>query len=96
MDTVGSYECYCKTGQDYDPTKLECKGQGDTQQKERLHVFVCGHISVFKSSGFKMSEDFSFALTHTYKYTYSHLKLSADNLLSNQTPCLNIALPAAA
>ncbi|CAL8298159.1 unnamed protein product [Merluccius merluccius] len=24
MDTVGSYECYCKTGQDYDSTKLEC------------------------------------------------------------------------
>ncbi|XP_054652632.1 latent-transforming growth factor beta-binding protein 1 isoform X2 [Dunckerocampus dactyliophorus] len=25
QDTVGSYECYCKTGQDYDPTKLECR-----------------------------------------------------------------------
>ncbi|XP_051278723.1 latent-transforming growth factor beta-binding protein 1 isoform X2 [Dicentrarchus labrax] len=25
LDTVGSYECYCKTGQDYDPTKLECR-----------------------------------------------------------------------
>lgn len=26
QDTVGSYECYCKTGQDYDPAKLECRG----------------------------------------------------------------------
>ncbi|KAM4615423.1 latent-transforming growth factor beta-binding protein 1 isoform 2-T2 [Polymixia lowei] len=25
LDTPGSYECYCKTGQDYDPTKLECR-----------------------------------------------------------------------
>ncbi|XP_019737687.1 latent-transforming growth factor beta-binding protein 1 isoform X5 [Hippocampus comes] len=25
QDTVGSYECYCKTGQDYDPAKLECR-----------------------------------------------------------------------
>ncbi|CAN9500121.1 unnamed protein product [Ophioblennius macclurei] len=25
LDTEGSYECYCKTGQDYDPAKLECK-----------------------------------------------------------------------
>ncbi|KAG7513001.1 latent-transforming growth factor beta-binding protein 1 isoform X2 [Solea senegalensis] len=25
LDTVGSYECYCKTGQDYDPAKLECR-----------------------------------------------------------------------
>ncbi|XP_044071056.1 latent-transforming growth factor beta-binding protein 1 isoform X9 [Siniperca chuatsi] len=25
LDTVGSYECYCKTGQDYDPANLECK-----------------------------------------------------------------------
>nr|XP_046257483.1 latent-transforming growth factor beta-binding protein 1 isoform X2 [Scatophagus argus] len=25
LDTVGSYECYCKTGQDYDSTELECK-----------------------------------------------------------------------
>ncbi|XP_035531777.1 latent-transforming growth factor beta-binding protein 1-like, partial [Morone saxatilis] len=25
LDTMGSYECYCKTGQDYDPTKLECR-----------------------------------------------------------------------
>ncbi|XP_062285840.1 latent-transforming growth factor beta-binding protein 1 [Scomber scombrus] len=24
-DTVGSYECYCKTGQDYDPAKMECQ-----------------------------------------------------------------------
>lgn len=27
LDTLGSYECYCKTGQDYDPVTLECKGQ---------------------------------------------------------------------
>lgn len=26
LDTVGSYECYCKTGQDYDLAKLECRG----------------------------------------------------------------------
>ncbi|XP_059215035.1 latent-transforming growth factor beta-binding protein 1 [Centropristis striata] len=25
LDTVGSYECYCKTGQDYDSAKLECR-----------------------------------------------------------------------
>ncbi|KAM6997763.1 LOW QUALITY PROTEIN: latent-transforming growth factor beta-binding protein 1 [Tautogolabrus adspersus] len=25
LDTVGSYECYCKAGQDYDPATLECK-----------------------------------------------------------------------
>ncbi|XP_061140649.1 latent-transforming growth factor beta-binding protein 1 isoform X2 [Syngnathus typhle] len=25
QDTVGSYECYCKTGQDYHPAKLECR-----------------------------------------------------------------------
>lgn len=26
LDTVGSFECYCKAGQDYDSTKLECRG----------------------------------------------------------------------
>lgn len=41
LDTVGSYECYCKTGQDYDPAKLECRGQDDKQQTEKLCVFVC-------------------------------------------------------
>ncbi|KAM6922674.1 latent-transforming growth factor beta-binding protein 1 isoform 3-T3 [Lycodopsis pacificus] len=25
LNTVGSYECYCKTGQDYDTVKLECR-----------------------------------------------------------------------
>ncbi|XP_029030799.1 latent-transforming growth factor beta-binding protein 1 isoform X2 [Betta splendens] len=25
LDTVGSYECYCKTGHDYDPVTLECR-----------------------------------------------------------------------
>ncbi|XP_045927341.1 latent-transforming growth factor beta-binding protein 1 [Micropterus dolomieu] len=25
LDTVGSYECYCKTGQDYDSANLECR-----------------------------------------------------------------------
>ncbi|KAI3363428.1 hypothetical protein L3Q82_011574 [Scortum barcoo] len=25
LDNVGSYECYCRTGQDYDPAKLECR-----------------------------------------------------------------------
>ncbi|XP_023151954.2 latent-transforming growth factor beta-binding protein 1 isoform X3 [Amphiprion ocellaris] len=25
LNTEGGYECYCKTGQDYDPAKLECK-----------------------------------------------------------------------
>uniref|UniRef100_A0A8D3CN80 Latent-transforming growth factor beta-binding protein 4 n=1 Tax=Scophthalmus maximus TaxID=52904 RepID=A0A8D3CN80_SCOMX len=25
LDTVGSYECYCKTGQDYDSARLECR-----------------------------------------------------------------------
>uniref|UniRef100_A0A668APB5 Latent-transforming growth factor beta-binding protein 1 n=1 Tax=Myripristis murdjan TaxID=586833 RepID=A0A668APB5_9TELE len=25
LDTLGSYECYCKTGHDYDPAKLECR-----------------------------------------------------------------------
>lgn len=36
LDTVGSYECYCKTGQDYDPVRLECTGQTDAQR-----VCVC-------------------------------------------------------
>uniref|UniRef100_A0A3Q3W5C5 Latent-transforming growth factor beta-binding protein 1 n=1 Tax=Mola mola TaxID=94237 RepID=A0A3Q3W5C5_MOLML len=25
LDTVGSYECYCKSGQDYDVSRLECR-----------------------------------------------------------------------
>ncbi|KAM9726360.1 latent-transforming growth factor beta-binding protein 1 isoform 2-T2 [Menidia menidia] len=25
LNTEGSYECYCKTGHDYDPVKLECR-----------------------------------------------------------------------
>ncbi|XP_068597526.1 latent-transforming growth factor beta-binding protein 1 [Brachionichthys hirsutus] len=25
LNTAGSYECYCKTGQDYDPAKMECR-----------------------------------------------------------------------
>ncbi|XP_068997959.1 latent-transforming growth factor beta-binding protein 1 isoform X2 [Embiotoca jacksoni] len=25
LNTEGSYECYCKTGQDYDPAQLECR-----------------------------------------------------------------------
>uniref|UniRef100_A0A3P9HE69 Latent-transforming growth factor beta-binding protein 1 n=1 Tax=Oryzias latipes TaxID=8090 RepID=A0A3P9HE69_ORYLA len=30
-DTTGSYECYCKTGQYYDPVKLECKDINECQ-----------------------------------------------------------------
>uniref|UniRef100_A0A3P8WHB3 Latent transforming growth factor beta binding protein 1 n=1 Tax=Cynoglossus semilaevis TaxID=244447 RepID=A0A3P8WHB3_CYNSE len=36
LDTVGSYECYCKTGQDYDPVRLEC-----TDIDECLDESVC-------------------------------------------------------
>lgn len=32
MNTEGSYECYCKTGQDYDPIKLECRDQRETEE----------------------------------------------------------------
>lgn len=44
-DTTGSYECYCKTGQYYDPVKLECKGVcvcvcGEGVSAERKRVFV--------------------------------------------------------
>uniref|UniRef100_A0A3P9LCR1 Latent transforming growth factor beta binding protein 1 n=1 Tax=Oryzias latipes TaxID=8090 RepID=A0A3P9LCR1_ORYLA len=30
-DTTGSYECYCKTGQYYDPVKLECRDINECQ-----------------------------------------------------------------
>ncbi|XP_067465431.1 latent-transforming growth factor beta-binding protein 1 isoform X4 [Thunnus thynnus] len=46
LDTVGGYECYCKTGQDYDPAKLECRGQSDEQQKQRLYINECLDESV--------------------------------------------------
>ncbi|XP_076020330.1 latent-transforming growth factor beta-binding protein 1 isoform X2 [Genypterus blacodes] len=36
LDTVGSYECYCKTGQDYDPARMEC-----TDINECLDESVC-------------------------------------------------------
>ncbi|XP_070834240.1 latent-transforming growth factor beta-binding protein 1 isoform X1 [Chaetodon trifascialis] len=36
LDTVGSYECYCKTGQDYDPAKMECR-----DINECLDEYVC-------------------------------------------------------
>uniref|UniRef100_A0A7N6F8T4 Latent-transforming growth factor beta-binding protein 4 n=1 Tax=Anabas testudineus TaxID=64144 RepID=A0A7N6F8T4_ANATE len=31
LDTVGSYECYCKTGQDYDTARLECRDINECQ-----------------------------------------------------------------
>lgn len=46
LDTVGGYECYCKTGQDYDPAKLECRGQSDEQQRQRLYINECLDESV--------------------------------------------------
>ncbi|XP_033978251.1 latent-transforming growth factor beta-binding protein 1 isoform X1 [Trematomus bernacchii] len=33
LDTVGSYECYCKTGQDYDPARLECRDIDECQDE---------------------------------------------------------------
>ena len=40
LDTVGSYECYCKTGQDYDPAKLECRGLMN-RKTVCLSVYAC-------------------------------------------------------
>ncbi|KAA8584095.1 hypothetical protein FQN60_015303, partial [Etheostoma spectabile] len=36
LDTVGSYECYCKTGQDYDAANLQC-----TDMDECLDESLC-------------------------------------------------------
>lgn len=46
LDTVGSYECYCKTGQDYDPAKLECK-----DINECLDESVCVGGQCFNTDG---------------------------------------------
>uniref|UniRef100_A0A3Q3KN23 Latent transforming growth factor beta binding protein 1 n=1 Tax=Monopterus albus TaxID=43700 RepID=A0A3Q3KN23_MONAL len=37
QDTVGSFECYCKAGEDYDPATLECR-----DIDECLDESVCG------------------------------------------------------
>ncbi|TKS85130.1 Latent-transforming growth factor beta-binding protein 1 [Collichthys lucidus] len=46
LDTVGSYECYCKTGQDYDPAKLECR-----DINECLDESVCEHSQCLNTDG---------------------------------------------
>ncbi|XP_078101209.1 latent-transforming growth factor beta-binding protein 1, partial [Sander vitreus] len=33
LDTVGSYECYCKTGQDYDAANLQCTDMNECVDK---------------------------------------------------------------
>ncbi|XP_054455660.1 latent-transforming growth factor beta-binding protein 1 isoform X2 [Anoplopoma fimbria] len=38
MNTVGSYECFCKTGQDYDAVKLECREQQEAEQIDYLGI----------------------------------------------------------
>lgn len=45
LNTEGSYECYCKTGHDYDPIKLECRGEEKTH-RERSQV-----LSLLKEYG---------------------------------------------
>ncbi|XP_053189603.1 latent-transforming growth factor beta-binding protein 1 [Scomber japonicus] len=53
-DTVGSYECYCKTGQDYDPAKMECQDinecldesvcvDGECMNTDGSYVCFCTH-----------------------------------------------------
>ncbi|TMS04525.1 latent-transforming growth factor beta-binding protein 1 isoform X3 [Larimichthys crocea] len=46
LDTVGSYECYCKTGQDYDPAKLECR-----DINECLDESVCERSQCLNTDG---------------------------------------------
>ncbi|KAM7385050.1 hypothetical protein PAMP_001148 [Pampus punctatissimus] len=46
QDTLGSYECYCKTGHDYDPAKLEC-----TDINECLDESVCVDGQCLNSDG---------------------------------------------
>ncbi|XP_061914967.1 latent-transforming growth factor beta-binding protein 1 isoform X7 [Entelurus aequoreus] len=57
LDTDGSYECYCKTGQDYDPSKLECRDinecadeslclGGKCMNTEGSYVCFCTHPMV--------------------------------------------------
>lgn len=33
QDTEGSFECYCKSGQDYDPSRLECRDINECQDE---------------------------------------------------------------
>uniref|UniRef100_A0A8C7XFZ9 Latent-transforming growth factor beta-binding protein 1 n=1 Tax=Oryzias sinensis TaxID=183150 RepID=A0A8C7XFZ9_9TELE len=40
-DTTGSYECYCKTGQYYDPVKLECKDINECQDESLCEGGQC-------------------------------------------------------
>uniref|UniRef100_A0A3Q0RUV1 Latent-transforming growth factor beta-binding protein 1 n=1 Tax=Amphilophus citrinellus TaxID=61819 RepID=A0A3Q0RUV1_AMPCI len=46
LDTEGSYECYCKTGQDYDPIKLECRDINECQDES-----LCVHGQCFNTDG---------------------------------------------
>ncbi|XP_057703825.1 latent-transforming growth factor beta-binding protein 1 isoform X4 [Corythoichthys intestinalis] len=46
QDTVGSYECYCKTGQDYDPSKMECR-----DINECLDESVCAGAECLNTEG---------------------------------------------
>ncbi|XP_030012462.1 latent-transforming growth factor beta-binding protein 1 isoform X1 [Sphaeramia orbicularis] len=58
QNTEGSYECYCKTGQDYDPAKLECRdinecldesvcSGGQCLNTDGSYMCFCSHPMVF-------------------------------------------------
>lgn len=58
MNTEGSYECYCKTGQDYDPIKLECRGeekQTDVHTEKGAKCYHCSDNTVFTDTTNRIS-----------------------------------------
>ncbi|XP_053730706.1 latent-transforming growth factor beta-binding protein 1 isoform X1 [Synchiropus splendidus] len=46
QDTVGSYECYCKSGQDYDTARLECRDIDECQDES-----LCAGGQCFNTDG---------------------------------------------
>ncbi|XP_056464775.1 latent-transforming growth factor beta-binding protein 1 isoform X3 [Gadus chalcogrammus] len=62
LDTVGSYECYCQTGQDYDLAKLECRDineceddsvcvDGECLNTDGTYMCFCTHPMVLDPHG---------------------------------------------
>uniref|UniRef100_A0A8C5FTA7 Latent transforming growth factor beta binding protein 1 n=1 Tax=Gadus morhua TaxID=8049 RepID=A0A8C5FTA7_GADMO len=62
LDTVGSYECYCQTGQDYDLAKLECRDineceddsvcvDGECLNTDGTYMCFCTHPMVLDPQG---------------------------------------------